>query len=1083
MKDLASKQGPIAWMASNPVAANLLMLFFIVGGFVFARDVKQEVFPEVDLDVITVNVAYPGASPAEVEEGVVLAIEEAIRGIDGVKEVRGLVYEGRTTVIAELFLDANADEVLNDVKSAVDRIRSFPADAERPVVSVASNRAQVLNILISGDLAARQLHDLAENVRSDLLSELDVTLVTISGLPLAEISIEVSQENLRRYGLTLEQISQRVRAASIDLPGGAVRTSGGEVLVRTTERRNVGTEFANIVILGNKDGSELLLGDIATVRDGFSESDTEAGYEGKPAARLNVFRVGDESPLQISSQINAYLLEKQQELPDTVTLSVVDDTSVIYRDRINLLLKNARLGVILVLIVLGIFLQPRLAFWVTLGMPISFLGAFLFIPSFDISINVISLFAFILCLGIVVDDAVVVGEAAFAQRGRFNDSLTSAIAGTREVITPVIFGVLTTVIAFAPLLFVPGSMGKFFRFIPLIVIPILLISLIESLAILPAHLGHVRRIRDYRPTALMAPLYRWQKRFSIALETWINTGFKEAVSAVVRARYLTLSIALACLMLAFSIVASGRVPLVFFPRIEADRVAASIVMPFGAPAEQTRRVIQEVEAAGRRAASALAGSAKDELVTGFYAELGNNQPEGEAGISIGDRFGEGHLGLVTAYMVTGGDRDIGAQQYADRWRKEASQIPGIDRLTFEANAGFTSGGAKLSVRLSHRDTRALEAAARELANTMRSYAGTFDVDDGTELGKNQLDFELKPAGRALGLTERDLAIQLRNAYFGSEAVRQQRGRDELRVYVRLPREERESLYFLENLLVTTPLGGEIPLFQAAEVEEGYSFTRLRRRDGQRVIEVTSDVDENVGNSSQISAELFATVLPELHERFPGLTYFRAGEQEAQAESIDALAKGLMIALLAMFGMMAIAFKSYTQPLVVLAAVPFGFIGALIGHMIMGYEISMISLLGMVALTGVVINDSLVLISAVNDRVREGLPIMQSVIEGTCRRVRAVLLTSLTTFFGLAPIIFEQSLSARFLIPMAISLGFGVLFVTGIALILVPSIYMALHDVKVALLSRLRPDLLDEDTETAGEAPPAVAGEAPARIDW
>jgi multidrug efflux pump subunit AcrB len=1062
-------------MASNPVAANLLMLFFIIGGFVFAKDVKQEVFPEVDLDVITVTVAYPGASPAEVEEGVVLAVEEGIRGIDGVKEVRGLVYEGRTTVIAELFLGADADQALSDIKSAVDRIRSFPADAERPVVSIATNRAQVLNVLISGDLAVSQLRDLAENIRSDLLSDLDITLVTISGIPNAEISIEVSQENLRRYGLTLEQISQRVRAASIDLPGGSVRTSGGEVLVRTTERRNIGTEFENIVILGNRDGGELLLGDIATVRDGFSEANIEAGYEGKPAAKLNIFRVGDESPLQISREINAYLETKSRELPKAVTLSVVDDSSIIYRDRINLLLKNARLGVILVLIVLGIFLQPRLAFWVTLGMPISFLGAFLFIPSFDISINVISLFAFILCLGIVVDDAVVVGEAAFSQRGRFNDSLTSAIAGTREVIAPVTFGVLTTVIAFSPLLFVPGSMGKFFQFIPLIVIPILLISLVESLAILPAHLGHVRRIRDYQPSAITAPIYRWQKGFSLALENWIATRFRAAVTTVIEARYLSLAIALACLIIAFSIVASGRIPLVFFPRIEADRVAASIELPFGSPADETRRVIQEVEAAGRRAASSLAGTEEDAFVTGFYTQLGNHEPDGEAGISIGDRSGEGQLGLVTAYMVPGGERDIGAQQYADEWRREASQIAGIDRLTFEANAGFTSGGAKLSVRLSHRNTEILEQSARELADIIRSYAGTFDVDDGTELGKNQLDFELKPAARALGLTERDLAIQLRNAFFGSEAVRQQRGRDELRVYVRLPQDERESLYFLENLLVTTPLGGEIPLFQAAQAKEGYSFTRLRRRDGQRVIEVTSDVDESVGNSAQISAELFSAVLPELQQRFPGLTYFRAGEQEAQAESIDALTKGLTIALLAMFGMMAIAFKSYIQPIVVLAAVPFGFIGALIGHAVMGYEISMISLLGMVALTGVVINDSLVLISAINDRVRDGLPVMQSVIEGTCRRVRAVLLTSLTTFFGLAPIIFEQSLSARFLIPMAISLGFGVLFVTGIALMLVPCIYLVLHDARTAVLTRFRPDLLD------GEA--AAAGEAPARVDW
>lgn len=1061
MKDLTSKRGPIAWMASNPVAANLLMLLFVIGGLVFAKGVKQEVFPEIDLDMITVNVAYPGASPLEVEEGVVLVVEEAVRGIDGIKEVRSIIFEGRTVVMAELFLDADPDQALNDVKSAVDRVTSFPQNAERPVISLASNRAKVLSVLISGDLSVQQLRDLSEEVRSELLSDPQITVVTVAGLPAPEISIEVSQENLRRYKLTLESIANRVRAASIDLPGGGVRTSGGEVLVRTTERRTDGNEFGDIVVLSQSDGSQLRLSDIATVNDGFSEADIEAGYDGQHAVKLNVFRVGNESPLDISSAVVTYLDEKRQQLPGSVSLSVADDSSVVFRDRIDLLLKNARLGVIFVLIVLGIFLQPRLAFWVTLGMPISFLGAFLFIPSFDVSINVISLFAFILVLGIVVDDAVVVGEAVFSQRGRFNDPLTSAVAGTREVVGPVTFGVLTTVIAFSPLLFVPGNMGKFFQFIPLIVIPILLISLVESLAILPAHLAHVRRLGQFTPMTFMKPLYSWQRKFAQSMENWINTSFKRTVEAVVRARYQSLAIAVACLIFAISLVASGRIPLVFFPRIEADRVAASIVMPFGVHADTTRDVMLQVEAAAERTALTLGGEnaidANTGLVRGMYTELGNNAPDGEAGISVGDRSGEGHLALVTAYLSPGGERDIGAQQFANEWRKQAQNIAGIDRLTFEANAGFTSGGAKLSVRLSHRDAATLETAAAELANTIRSYAGAFDVDDGTDVGKSQLDFELQPAARAMGLTERDLAVQLRNAYFGAEAARQQRGRDELRVYVRLPREQRESLFFLENLMIQTPRGGEIPLAQAARMKEGYSFTRLRRRDGQRVIEVTSDIDESIGNSSRISADLFDQVLPQMQLQFPGLTYHRAGEQQAQAESIEALGKGVILALLAMYGLMAVAFKSYAQPVVILFAVPFGFIGALIGHFIMGFEISMVSLLGMVALTGVVINDSLVLISAINDRCREGMPVAKAVIDGTCRRVRPVVLTSLTTFFGLAPIMFERSLSARFLIPMAVSLGFGVLFVTGIALLLVPSTYLVIDDIKAYFAKRLRRD--------------------------
>ncbi|MEJ2602854.1 MAG: efflux RND transporter permease subunit [Gammaproteobacteria bacterium] len=1047
--DPTSMQGPIAWMARNAVAANLLMLLLIVGGLLFAGSVKQEVFPEVDLDIVTVSISYPGASPEEVEEGVILAVEEAVRGVDGIKEVSSIVNEGSGMTLAELLLDTDADQALNDVKSAVDRITSFPEDAERPVISLATNREQVLNLIVYGDLALRELDALAEQLRSDLLDDPRITLVEVDGLPPPEVSIEVPQAELRRYNLTLGQIAERVRAASIDLPGGTIKTSGGEVLVRTTERRDYGDEFDDIAIISNPDGSRVLLGQIARIVDGFRDTDTEAFYDGHPAAKLKVFRVGDDSPLEVADAVHEFIDERAGRLPASVDLVVTDDSSEAFRDRIGLLLENGRLGALLVLIVLGIFLQPRLAFWVTLGMPISFLGVFLFMPVADISINIISLFAFILTLGIVVDDAVVVGEAVFANRSRYNDPLTSAVVGTREVLTPVVFAVLTTVLAFMPLLFVPGIIGKFFINIPMVVIPILLLSLVECLMILPAHLAHVRRSGQFRPNPLMRPVYRWQKRFSNGLENWIENRFRPLAERVAERRYLALSVALSVLIVAYATVASGRVPLTFFPRVEADFVSAGVELPFGAPVQETRRVMQEMIDAAREVAGELgddADAGDGGLVQGIYSEIGKSQPNtGGGDISIGTQSG-GHRALVTVYLAPAGERDVSAEQFANRWRERVGEPPAAERMTYNYSVG-PAAGAKVAIQLSHRDVLTLEHAAARLAQELSDYAGVFDVDSGLEEGKPQLDLELKPAARSLGITERDLANQIRSAFFGAEALRQQRGRDELRIYVRLPEKERETLYSVENFIVRTPGGGEIPLGQAAVVTEGRSFTEIRREDGKRVIEVSSDVDENVANAGRITAALTGEVLPALQDELPGLSWSLSGEQEAQAESIGGLMRGMLLALLAMYALMAVAFRSYVQPLLVLFAVPFGLIGAVLGHAIMGYTMSFVSILGLVALSGVVINGSLVLITAINDFRKEGVELHDAVISGTVRRVRPVVLTSLTTFFGLMPIIFETSLQARFLIPMAISLGFGVLFVTAIALLLVPASYLAMTDIQ------------------------------------
>ncbi len=1057
------RKGPIGWMAAHPVAANLLMGVLVIGGILFAFGTKREVFPEIDMDMVTVVVAYPGASPQEVEEGVVLAIEDEIRSLDGIKRIGSVSVEGLGTVTAEILTSANPDRTYNDVKSTVDRITSFPQDAERPVISLVTNRRQVLSLLVHGDVDLKSLDGLAEEIRNELLSDERITLVEKAGIPPPEISVEVPADNLRRYGLTLPQISTAVRAASIDLPGGSVKTEGGEVLVRTTERRDYGEEFRDITLIARADGTRVRLRDVATVVDGFRETDEEMYYNGQPAIDLQVFRVGDEVPLQVSSAVYDLVERRRGTLPDSVGISIVNDESEDYRARLSILGKNGLIGLLLVVTVLGIFLRPAVAFWVSLGIFISFCGSFFLIPVLGVSLNMISLFAFILVLGIAVDDAVVVGEAIFHHR-RGGDRLEAAIVGTREVLTPVTFAVITTIIAFIPLAIVPGITGKFFRNIPFIVIPVLLLSLIESVFILPAHLRHVGRTklrgREGRRRSLnpIGKLGALQLRFSEWVERLIAGQVPPIVRRLVRDRYLTVAAIFSALVVAVSFVAGGHIKFNFFPRIEGEFANGVIELPFGAPVADTREVSRLMTRAAEEVGAELLaegrmrpgrdGAMPDTVFRGIQAKIGTT---GTGAFGPGQGFAAtgGHVGVVTVHLVPDAEREFGSAEFTARWRDRVGEVSGVDRLSFDFNDG-PSAGAKVSVQLEHTRTPPLEAAAARVAASLATYNGVFDVDDGFKVGKPQLDLVLKPAAKGLGLTERALAAQVRGAFFGAEASRQQRGRDELRVYVRLPREERDSVHAIENLLIRTPGGGEIPLHQAAYVRPGRSFTQILRVDGRRTVTVTADIDPTATTGNDIRAALARTILPEVVADTPGLTFNFSGEQEAQAEAVTSLTGSLFVAMLAMYALMAVAFRSYLQPLVVLSAVPFGMFGAVVGHLIMGYDLSFLSIFGLVALSGVVVNDSLVLIDAVNQLRSEGRSLLDSVVGGVTRRVRPVILTSLTTFFGLMPIILERSNQAQWLVPMALSLGFGVLFVTGIALVLVPCTYMMVEDLKQGL---------------------------------
>ena len=1037
-----SNKGPIAWMARNTVAANLMMMIFLIGGYIIAGKVTQEVFPEFSSDIISVAVPYPGASPEEVEQGIILSIEDNIRGLDGVKQVTSTAAEGYGVVYVELLKGIDPNKMLQDVKNEIDSITSFPEDSEKPKVSLIDIRKRVVSLVIFGNQTETALRNLAEEVRDDLLQGKDVTLVELGLARPLEISIEIPSKLLRSYNLTLEEVASKIRQTALELPAGEIKTSSGQILLRTKERRNFGLEYLDIPIKSTNDGSTIVrLKDIAVINDTFKDSDEEARLNGKRAIRVNVFRVGDESPQSVSKAVREYIAAKKNTLPDDIEMLVWDDTSVVYKDRVNLLLKNALMGLTLVLILLGLFLEPRLAFWVTLGIPISILGCFLFVPWTGATINMISLFAFIISLGIIVDDAVVMGENIYEKRQEGLPTLQAAIEGAREVATPVTFAVLTNIVAFMPLFFVPGVSGKFFRQIPAVVVGVFIVSLIESLFILPAHLSHHRE-----PGKIVKKISEPGKVFSKWLEEFISNRYIPFVVFTAKFRYLACSIAIAALLIAVGIVKGGHLKFSFIPRIEADIITAQAILPVGTPIEESRYVEQQLIAASKKA---LELSEETKITKGVYSQIGRPLVGFGPAPDIASGAGS-HIIAVQLSLVPSNQRESTAGEVVQLWRQEIKPIIGLESLNFKYETGAREG-QPIELQLTHRSKKMLESAASELADSLRSYSGVFDVDDSVKDGKKQLSLSMKPNAEALGVTSNSLARQVRAFFYGAEALRQQRGRNEVKIMVRLPENERNSLDIIENIVIQTPNKKEIPLKDAAEVKSGFSYTKIDRRDGRRIAPITADVDDKITNANKVVSDLLEKEFPKLQKKYPGLEYLLGGEQQDQKDSIESLGVGFLLSSLAIFTLLAIPFKSYIQPIIVMTAIPFGFIGAVLGHFALGYGLSIISMFGLIALSGVVVNDSLVLVVTANRLREKGHAAYDAIIKAGRRRFRPIVLTSLTTFFGLAPMIFETSVQARFLIPMAISLGFGILFATIIILGLVPAIYLIVEDIKESRL--------------------------------
>jgi multidrug efflux pump subunit AcrB len=1018
--DIPSHRGPIAWMAGHSVAANLLMAVFLIGGMILLSQIKKEVFPDYDLDIVNITVPYPGASPEEVERGVILAIEEAVQGLEGVKEVTASAQEGVGTVTVEMIEGENIQRLAQDIQNEVDRITSFPEEAENPQVVIAQRRRYVVSLALYGGQSEWILREVAEDIRDRLIQDPDITQVDFEGVRGYEISIEIPLATLRSYNLTIDEVAQRIRRTSVELPGGAIKSESGDILVRVKERRDYGHEFGKIPIITNNDGSRVLLEDIASVKDGFEETDNFATYNGKPAVMIQVYRVGDQTPISVSDAVRRQVEIINQNLPSGLALEVRNDLSDIYRQRMDLMMNNGYLGLALVFILLAVFLEARLAFWVSLGIPVSILGSFIFLPLMNVSINLITLFAFIITLGIVVDDAIVVGENVYFYRQSGLGWFEAAVRGAREIAMPITFSVLTNMVAFMPMMFIPGFMGKVFKYIPLVVIAVFSVSLIESLFVLPSHIGHRRRSD---PSGLLGWLIRGQERFSRFFSRFIQTKFGPFLDLVLRYRYLTLSICLTVLMLTVAYVKSGRMGFELFPKVESDYALASAKLPFGTAVQKTERVQQIIVEAAQRVVAENGG---DRLMQGIFAVINGNSA------------------VVRLYLTPPDVRPISTAKLTDLWRARVGALAGLEYLKFESDSGGPGSGSAISVELSHRNINILEKASGELAAALDFFPNVSDIDDGYAPGKQQIDFQIKPEGRSLGLRSQEVARQVRNAYYGAEVLRQQRGRNEIKVKVRLPKEERALEYNLEQMILRTPTGQEVPLSEAVSLKRGRAYTTINRRNGRRVVTVSADVKPR-SQTDQVLQSLTADTLPALQQKYPGLTYSFEGRQADRRESMHSLMMGLLMALIVIYAMLAVPFNSFVQPIIIMMSIPFGIVGAVLGHLIMGYSLSVMSTFGVVALSGVVINDALVLIDFANRKRLSGINVHDAIHGAGIHRFRPIMLTTLTTFGGLAPMIFETSRQAKFLIPMAISLGFGILFATIITLLLVPSLYLIVED--------------------------------------
>jgi len=1051
--EVSTATGPIAYMAKNGVAANLLLAFLVAAGIFSIGSLVQEVFPEFSLDTIQVSVAYPGANPDEVEESIVQKIEEQIEAVEGVDEINATAGEGVGIVTVSLKLGTDLSRALDDIKAEVDQIQTFPVGAERPEVRELTNRQSVIRLAVFGDTDERTIKEIAYRTE-DILSSLDeVSYVETSGIRPYEISIEIPEDRLRALGITLGEIAGLVRRSSLDLSAGSIETADEQVRVRTLGQNYTQQDFEEIVVLSRGDGTVVRLRDIGAVVDGFQDTDLITRYNGQPAAFVEVFRTSDEKVLEIVAAVQVALDEEVlPSVPAGVRVEIWENSATVLQGRLGLLIKNGIIGLSLVLIALTLFLDIRLAFWTAIGIGVSFIGTFAIMLLLGVSINVLSLFGFILAIGIVVDDAIVVGENIFAEREGGAPPQQAAIQGALRIRGPVTFAVLTTIVAFTPLMLVPGTFGKILVSIPIIVISVLALSLVESLFILPNHLSHLPPPHHSGKNPVTRFFERVQMRVDQQLKRFVEGPLDRAITFAVRRPSIVISGGIALIIMAIGMVPAGILTVQFFPAVEADVVSATLEMEEGTTADRTFAVAERIRVAGERAGERLTEGRDPELpplVEGVYLSVGQAPRGGGPDANSGVSRNQPSVAGIQFKLLEAEQRDVSSARFEELWREEVGEVVGARSLTFASS--IIGGGPDIQLEISFPEADRLERIGDQVLEELATFEGVYDLQSDQSTGLREVQLRLLPQGRTLGLTLDDVARQVRAAFFGEEALRVQRGREDVRVYLRLPESERDAIADVERYRVRTPAGGEVPLAQIATVGFGTSPTSIQRRDGRRVLTLTARVNREVTSPDDITAALTDQILPPIRTQNPQMSYQFGGDQEQQGEASGAIFSGLLLALLIIYTLLAIPFGSYVQPLIIMAAVPFGIVGALLGHLLLDIPVGLLSLFGIIGLSGVVVNDSLVMIDFVNENRRKGMGDEDAIREGAKSRFRPIFLTSLTTFLGVAPITFERSLQAQFLIPMAAALAFGIIFATVILMLVVPALASVQFRVQVMII--------------------------------
>ena len=1039
----------IRWFILNTVAANLLMVFIIIAGIFTLSRLRMEVFPDITIPIINVSVVYPGASPEDIEESICVKVEEQVQGINGLKRITSSSNEGYGSINIEVENGYDIDEVKDEVKAQVDAITSFPDDAEKATIKSFDGQPEVITIAVHGYVDEVSLLNIAEKVR-DEVSELPNITQTRLGKKPREISIEVSEKTLQKYGISFDYIANKIRTSSMDVPGGAIETYDGEILIRSKGQAYTGDEFGIIPVLSLSDGSTVLLRDIAEIDDGFQDVEYDIKFNREPALLIRVYRTGEQNALDIAEEVHKYIKKKNPLMPPGISLTTMKDESVILKGRIELLTENAYLGLTLVLIVLALFLKPKLAAWVSLGIPISFMGGFWLLPLFDVSINMISLFTFILVLGIVVDDAIVVGENIHIHLKRGLSGVDAALEGAYQVAKPVIFAVLTTMVTFSPMILVEGATGKIWKIIPVVTIVVLMFSLIESLTILPAHLAHMKLDEKKKENKFLAWWSKIQLSIHNRLQSFIKNRYIPFLELALRNRGNTVAISISIFILTVGLVASGFIRFNFFPPLEADIVIAGVEYPEGTPVSLTKSGLEQVEKSAYRLKDSLEVLYPDNKVFINMVSTAGDQPiktqSARGPGNLDASFFGSHLAECVIELAPGEERSISTVDISRIWRELTGPIPGVKQITFDSDL-FTTG-APIEIQLSSVNRDDLRDVTTILKDKLQTYAGVFDIKDSFSAGKDEIKLNLRPEAQNYGITMASLARQVRQAFYGDEVQRVQRGRDEVKVFLRYPKEERVSLNNLEQMMVRVGNNIEVPLGQVAAGELSSGYSTITRTDRRRSISVTADVDLSEANANEILAKFEVDHIIPILRDYPSVNYSFEGEQREQRDTLGSLFKNFALALFVVYVLLAVPFKSYLQPLIIMSAIPFGFTGAVIGHIIMGMNLAVLSIIGIVALSGVVVNDSLVMVDFINRYKREdGKTSLEAALAAGPRRFRPILLTSITTFVGLFPLLIEKSVQAQFLVPMAISLAYGVLFATLITLILVPTSYLIIDDIK------------------------------------